>query len=62
MYQKEPGLGITISYTSVNRMLKDCAEDCLSEVVKRVGGGDPFGVVYDNSKRVSGETVLNRER
>ena len=57
-------LGITVSYTSINRMLKDCAEDCMSKVVKRVGAGDPFGLVYDNlvfSKRVSGETVLNRE-
>ena len=57
-------LGITISYTSINRILKKCAGDCLSEVVKRVACGNPFGVVYDNlvfSKRVSGETVLNRE-
>lgn len=57
-------LGITISYTSVNRILKECAEDCLSEVVKRVQQGDPFGVVYDNlvfSKKVSGETILNRD-
>lgn len=45
--------------------MKDCAADCLSEVVKRVVEfGEPFGVVYDNlvfSKRVSEETVLNRE-
>ena len=57
-------LGITISYTSINRILKDSAYDCLSEVVKRAVGGDPFGIVYDNlvfSKRVSGETVLNKE-
>ena len=58
-------LGITISYTSINRILKDSAHDCLSEVVQRAAfSGDPFGVVYDNlvfSKRVSGETVLNKE-
>lgn len=57
-------LGVTISYSQINRMMKDCAADCLSEVVKRVvESEDPFGVVYDNlvfSKRVSGETVLNR--
>lgn len=57
-------LGVTISYSSINRILSKCAGDCLAEVVNRVACGNPFGVVYDNlvfTKRVSEETVLNRE-
>ena len=56
-------LGVTISYSTIVRLLKKNAEEIMKEVRQRVLGGEAFGIVYDNlvfMKRVGAETLLNR--
>ena len=57
-------LGITVSYSTVTSMLKECGAACMTEAVGRISMGEPFSVVYDNlvfMKRTTAESVLNKE-
>lgn len=56
-------VGISVSYSTILRILKKNAEEIMEEVKQRVRGGEAFGIVYDNlvfMKRVGAESMLNR--
>lgn len=57
-------LGLTVSYSTLLRLLKKCAEESMGEIRRRVQSGEAYGIVYDNlvfTKRVAAESLLNRE-